>query len=175
MGIKVTNIPFGEELDQGWRPKRDIGTIAQQLLPWFAALAAFFLVGTLTHVLQCEWPESPFFWILRQLGRALLAVAQILLGVVVWCFSGSDVLFRNLSTTVHGFNSEIAPGPLFAGLLFGRPAFRVLDESGVPSRTAILILVILKVIIILSVLSLYASECGGWLKCLHDLIRLAIQ
>jgi len=172
MGVRFSDIPLGEELNQEWRPKRDIGTVAQQLMPWVVWPTVFLLSGTLIDFLQSQWPGSPILWVMRQLGRGILAAVQCILGLVVWCFSGSGTVIKNIPDVITSHQSAVAVPPLISGLFLARLFFRILKQSQITGRAAIGIVSVSALFIAINISAATSSGSVNWLTNTWELIGM---
>jgi hypothetical protein len=161
------------ELDQEWKPQKDKLTTLAGITPWSCALSSFFLIGSLTFILESIWPTSPFFFVVRLVGKILIAILQLLSGIVQLVFSGHASLIRNITTV---FASEVARRglpPLIVGLISALILRHVLARSHIP----LVLLPYINAACLILPISLVAIPeveiCTAWIFDLGRMVTLA--
>lgn len=170
VGVNFSDIPFDTELDPRWSKRRDFGSFAVRVLPWLAGAAVFIIVGTTINLLQFEWEGSPVFFLVRQIGRGLIAVVELIIGTVFWLVTGDAVVVKNIPEVVSGLWSANSACPLVFGLMIGRFAFRVFRYSQLSSKTGIRLFVVAVFVVLVAASLTNAATERNWLYCTYNTV-----
>lgn len=166
--MKFSDLQYDTELGESWRPKRDYGTVAQKLAPWAIGITTFCVVVSLAIQLQRAWPGSPLFFLVRLVGRILMTIVSLLLGVVRWFTTGNSDLLANSTESFSGEYSHIF-SPLIFGIVFTIIALRIARRTGFKRSTCVALLI---AAIVLPSLMLASQKQAGLARWFIDFWQL---
>ena len=160
------------ELGRKWKTRLDPHTLMAQVIPWTSGLCAAFLSTCATSYLEYQWPSSPFFFLVRLAGWCLIAVVQVICGLIELCFVGRSDIMRSLPDVLSSKAAAMAMPPLLLGIVTGYITIRVLRKSRIHQAVVPYALAASVLVPILCVAMPDSQIDLNWLSELENMINL---
>ncbi len=167
--MDLSDLKIGKELGKDWQPVGKFNAAAQRFTLWVAAPAAFSLAVAFAGYFQTEFPGSPFLFIIRGLGRIIMALMCLLLGLIRLILTGSPELIKGVADCFSGEYSMVY-SPLLLGTFGMIFVIRILNRIGV-RQSYPLAVVIISAFLLLILCSLPSEwSFGTWLLQFWNLL-----
>jgi len=168
--MSPSDLRYSREPDENWHPQANHETLAQQLLPWAAGSAVFCIVVTVTSYLQETWPGSPLLFIARLVGRLVLAIISLVVGLIRWFTTGNAEVLKNIPDC---FRSESASvfSPLILGVIAAVLTVKVFRRTELKRSTSVGVLIASAIIPILLITASGDGGLNAWFSNMWQLLE----